>query len=123
LTVTAWVAVLATPQLLVMSLLFESDHWHAIRSADRTVWLAIIYMGPIMTALGYGMWYALIRKHPVSLVAPFLLALPVFSILGGVIFLVERLTMQIAAGGVVVTLGMAFILVERRPKPVPAEEA
>lgn len=116
LTVTAWVAVFATPQLLVMSLIFESGQWRAIQNADWIVWSAVLYMGLIMTALGYGLWYSLVRKHPVSLVAPFLLMLPVFSVLGGVVFLGERLSLQIAIGGVVVIAGVAFILLERPPR-------
>lgn len=116
LTVTAWVAVFATPQLFVMSLIFETGQWQAIQDANWVVWSAVIYMGLIMTALGYGLWYSLVRKHPVSLVAPFLLMLPVFSVLGGMVFLGERMTPQIAVGGLVVIAGVAFILLERGPK-------
>ena len=45
LTVTAWVAVFATPQLLGMSLIFEGDHWQTIQTANWIVWSAILYMG------------------------------------------------------------------------------
>ena len=76
-----------------------------------------------MTGLGYYLWYSLVRKHPVSMVAPFLLTLPVFSILGGVMFLGERLTTQIAGGGGIVILGVAFILLERPTTAAVAEEA
>lgn len=124
LTVTAWVAVFATPQLFVMSFLFEQGQVQAIRNSDWIVWTSVVYMGLIMTALGYGLWYSLVRKHPVSLVAPFLLMLPVFSVLGGLIFLGEKLTPQIAIGGAVVIAGVSFILLERAPKaPATSGEA
>ena len=113
-TVTAWVAVFATPQLFVMSLIFEDNHVAAIRGADWFVWSAVLYLGLVMTVAGYGMWYSLVRKHPVSLVAPFLLMLPVFSVAGGVLFLGERLTQQVMIGGAVVIAGVAFILIEQR---------
>ena len=122
LTVTAWVAVFATPQLFVMSLIFERDHLEAIESANWVVWTSILYMGLVMTGLGYSLWYSLVRKHPVGLIAPFLLTLPVFSILGGVVFLGERLTMQIAAGGAIVILGVAFILLQRPSTMAAAEK-
>lgn len=112
-TVTAWVSVFATPQLFVMSLIFEKNQMTAIKSADWFVWSAVVYLGLVMTVAGYGMWYSLVRKHPVSLVAPFLLMLPVFSVAGGVLFLGERLTMQVMIGGAVVIAGVAFILFER----------
>jgi len=123
LTVTAWVAVCAAPQLLVISLIFEDNHIAAIRSADWVVWGAVIYLGLIMTALGYAFWYSLIRRHPVSLVAPFLLLLPVFIVCGGVLFLGESLTSLILLGGVVVIAGVAFILFERAPAVAEAAEA
>ena len=124
LTVTTWVAVLATPQLFAASLAFESDHWQAIQNAGPAVWIAVLYMGLIMTAFGYWLWYTLVRKHPVSQIAPFLLLLPVFSVLGGMIFLNERLTLQIAIGGAIVIGGVAFILLEpQRHSDAETEQA
>jgi len=121
LTVTAWVAVFAAPQLLVMSLIFESGHIEAVRSAGLVVWAAVAYLGLIMTALGYGLWYSLIRRYPVSQVAPFLLLLPVCSVVGGVLFLGETLDWRTLLGGAIVIAGVAVIIVERPVKPVPTE--
>ena len=113
LTVTAWVAVWAAPQLFVMSFLIESDHLDAIRNADLIVWAAVLYLGLVMTGLGYGIWYTLVRRNPVSQVAPFLLLLPVFAVLGGVVFLGETLTIKVMIGGAIVISGVAFILFDR----------
>ncbi len=116
-TTLAWVAVFATPQLTAWSLVFESNHVEAIRSAGLVVWSAVIYLGLVMTALGYGMWYTLVRKHPISQIAPFLLLLPVTSVIGGIVFLGERLHFLAAIGGAIVVAGVAFILIERIPVP------
>lgn len=113
LTVTAWVAVMAAPQLFVMSFAIETGHWQAIVDADWVVWGAVLYLGLIMTAVGYGIWYTLVRRNPVSLVAPFLLLLPVFAVLGGFLFLGERLSPQVMIGGAIVIAGVAFILFDR----------
>ena len=112
LTLVAWVAVFAAPQLFFMSALIEENHIEAIRSAKLVVWGAVLYLGLVMTAFGYGLWYTLIRRHPVSLVAPFLLLLPVFSVLGGMFFLGETLTGLVWLGGLLVVAGVAFIVVE-----------
>ena len=40
--------------------------------------------------------------------------------LGGITLLGERLTPQIALGGLIAIAGVAFILVERPPAPAPA---
>lgn len=112
-TVTAWVAVWAVPQLFLMSFLFETGHRAAIASAGAIVWGAVAYLGLVMTAFGYGMWYTLIRRNPVSQAAPFLLLLPICTIAGGALFLGERLSLATALGGAVVLIGVALILSER----------
>ncbi len=114
LTLTAWMALFACGQLAIMSALFESDQLAAVRNAEPVVWAAVLYLGLIMTALGYGMWNSLIRTHPVGTVAPFLLLLPVFSLIGGVVFLGETLSLRTAIGGAIVIAGVATIQLEPR---------
>ncbi|WP_120499547.1 DMT family transporter [Roseovarius sp. EL26] len=113
LTVTAWIAVMAAPQLLIMSLIFETDHIAAVTSATWVVWGAAFYMGLIMTALGYGIWYTLVRRNPVGQVAPFLLLLPLFSVAGAVIFLGESLSLHVMIGGAIVIAGVAVIMFDK----------
>ena len=115
LTITAWTAVFATPQLFIMSLIFESDHANLILSADLSIWWAVLYLGLIMTALGYYFWNTLIRTYEIEKVAPFLLLLPVFSLLGGVIFLEELVSTVKILGGLIVILGVAFVSLEKKP--------
>ena len=63
LTVTAWTAVFAAPQLFVMSALFESGQVEAIQQAKPIVWVAVAYLGIVMTAFGYFLWNNLIRRQ------------------------------------------------------------
>ncbi len=114
-TMIAWIAIFATPQLFVFSLIFEDNHMQQIADADWVVWGAVVYMGVIMTALGYSIWYHLLGKFPVASVAPFLLLLPVFSIVASVVFLDETLTVHAIIGAIIVMAGLAFIVVERWP--------
>lgn len=116
LSVTAWVAVLATPQLLVMSLIFETGQVEAVKAAPPVVWLSVAYLGLIMTAFGYWLWNTLLRRHPVSQVAPFLLLLPLVSVMGGILFLGETLKWSSLIGGAVVLAGVASIVFERPAK-------
>ena len=110
LTVAAWVAVLACPQLFVMSLVFETGQIAAVQTAGWVVWSAVAYLGIIMTALGYYMWYTLIRRTPVSEAAPYLLTLPLFSILGGNFFLGETISEQTLIGGGIIVFGVSLIV-------------
>jgi O-acetylserine/cysteine efflux transporter len=69
-----------------------------------------------MTAVGYGAWYHLLGKYPVHQVAPFLLLLPVTTVLGGVFLLGEALTSRLVVGGLLAISGVAAInLLGRRP--------
>ena len=113
LTMVAWVAVFAAPQLFVFSLVLEDDHLAHLAAAGWVVWGTVLYMGIVMTALGYGLWYSLVGRFPLARVGPFLLLMPVFSVLGGVTLLDESLTLRVALGGAIVIVGVAVILVRR----------
>jgi len=112
LTVAAWISILAFPQLFIMSAIFETGQFQAIQSAGWVVWSTVAYLGLIMTALGYYMWYTLIRRTPVSEAAPYLLALPLFSMVGGWFFLGEIATTQTLLGGGIIISGIALIVFE-----------
>ena len=106
----AWVSVFAGPQMLAASLILESGHLSLLKNATLIGWGSVIYMGIVMTALGYGIWYHLLKKYDVNQVIPFLLLLPVTSILGAVLFLGERPSIRILIGGMVVITGVAVIV-------------
>lgn len=108
-TLIAWVAVWAAPQLFVASWLFEDGQIEAIKTAPPIVWAAISYLGLVMTALGYALWYHLLARHDVNQVMPFLLLLPVTAVAGGVLFLGETLTVTTVAGGLLAIGGVAII--------------
>ena len=106
------VALFAAPQLFIASWLFEADQVEQVRSASTSAWAAVVYLGLIMTALGYGLWYRLLGHYSVNQVMPFLLLLPVTSVAGGIFFLGESLTTKIALGGGLAILGVAMITLQ-----------
>ena len=112
--VTAWIAVFAAPQLFFMSAVFEDGQVETIRTANPLVWWTVLYLGLIMTCLGYYFWNTLIRHHDVSKVAPFLLLLPVFSVVGGNVFLGETITLEKFYGGATILFGIGVITMNAR---------
>jgi len=107
------VALFAAPQLFVASFIFERDQIAQIETASIGAWAAVAYLGLIMTALGYALWYHLLGRYSVNQVMPFLLLLPVSSVLGGIFFLGETLTTKIALGGCLAIFGVALITIQR----------
>jgi len=112
-----WLALLATPQLLLASLVLERGHWDALRSADWLGWGAVAYQAVIVVIVGYGLWYRLLRQYSVNQVMPFTLLVPLFGVLSGTVLLGETLTWNLAIGGLATVAGVAIIVI-RRPKLV-----
>ena len=108
----AWVSVFAAPQLFVASFIMEDQHWHHISHAGFAIWGAVAYLGIVMTALGYTCWYHVLGRYPASKAAPYLLLLPVFSTLGGWLFLGEPINPHILIGGAVIVFGVALLTVQ-----------
>jgi O-acetylserine/cysteine efflux transporter len=122
-TAIAWVSVFAAPQMFVASALVERGQFAALANAPLSVWATVLYLGLVMTALGYSCWYHVLGRYEVYRVAPFLLLTPVASVLGGWLLLGEAITSTILTGGAIVISGVALLVVERRPAvaaPMPA---
>ena len=117
-TLIAWVAVFASPQLFLTSWLIEDNQIEVLRHTGLIGWGVVVYMGLIMTALGYAIWYHVLGKFPVTQVGPFLLLLPVTSIAGSVLMLGERLNLWEMTGAGIVMLGVWFVTRQiRKPPP------
>jgi O-acetylserine/cysteine efflux transporter len=108
-----WMALFAAPMLYVASAALESGQVEAVRHADWTVGLAILYMAVPVTLIGYSLWYRLLRAHPVSRVMPFTLLVPVFGVISGMLVMGDRLTWPIVAGAALTICGVASIVLER----------
>ena len=110
-TILAWVAIMAAPQMFVASLLIEDGQWLAITTASFIDWSIILYLALIMTVLGYSVWYHLLSSVDVSKVSPFLMLLPITSIIAGIVLLDEKLTSSMILGGLLIMSGVASTLI------------
>ena len=108
----AWLAFFAGPQMFIASLLIENGHLESIRNATIIGWGTVIYLGVIMTAVGYGIWYHILKKYDINQVMPFLLLLPVSSIIGAVLFLGERPSLNTILGGTIIIIGVAVVILD-----------
>ena len=109
---TAWLGVMAGPQMLFASLLLDGNPLPAIIAAPLSAWLTVLYLGLVMTVIGYSAWYYVLARYPVPVVMPLLLLLPVAAILGAVTWLGEAPDVIVLAGGAVVIVGVAMVIIE-----------
>lgn len=109
LTMAGWIALFATPQVALGSLLFESGQWDAIKSAGLGGWGAVFYTALMSSIVAYGLWYRLLQKHPVSRVVPLSLLMPVFAVVLGIWLLGDPLGINKLMGGLMVVAGLAVI--------------
>jgi O-acetylserine/cysteine efflux transporter len=95
----------------------------ALANADIIGWGTVLYLGLVMTAFGYGLWFHLIGRHPVSHVMPFLLLLPVTASTGAILLLDEDPTASTLGGAALVLVGVGLILYRQMRKPIEAPAA
>lgn len=122
-TINAWMAAFAAPQLAVVSLLVEHDHLHDLGAAGWRGFGAVAYMAVAVTIVGYGLWYRMLARHAVNQVMPFTLLVPLIGVVSGVLLLGETLTWQTVVGGLATVAGVAIIVLRRprltEPQPQP----
>lgn len=119
----AWFSAFAGPQLLIASFIVEDGQWSAVQSASWGGWVAVAYLALIMTATGYALWFRLIGIYRMNQIIPFILLVPVTSIIGSVLFLGEHLTPYVLIGGAIVLASVGFIhlwKVKATTKPEPS---
>lgn len=81
-----WSSLVAPLPLLALSCLFAGPARMAqsLGSMDATAIFSILFQVYPTTLLGYAVWNGLLKKYPVSSVAPLTLFVPVFGMLGSV---------------------------------------
>ena len=115
---TAWIGVFSGPQMILGSFIIEESQLQSLAQASWIGWGVILYLAVIMTALGYGIWYRVLSRNPVSKVMPVMLLLPVFTIISSMLLLGERPATIIFFGGAVVIGGVSLTVLAKDPKLV-----
>ncbi|WP_163558752.1 EamA family transporter [Halomonas sp. NO4] len=118
-----WVALFAVPQVGLGSWWFEQGQLAALAQAGWLGWGAVFYTAVMSSIAAYGLWYGLLRRHPVNRLAPLSLLVPVGAVLLGALLLGETLDPHKLTGGALVIAGVALIVVRlRRRASAPAAD-
>jgi O-acetylserine/cysteine efflux transporter len=117
LSLNGWVALLAAPQLMLLSWAVEDGQLAALAAADWRLWASLAFQALLVTIFGYAVWYRMMRRFSVNQVMPFTLLVPLFGVLSGVGVFGDRLTWPMLVGGLCTIVGVAIIVI-RRPRVI-----
>jgi O-acetylserine/cysteine efflux transporter len=106
----AWLAWASLPFLLPWSLLIEDGQLESLRQAGATGWGALLYSAVLASLFAHTAYFALVRRYPVSSVAPVTVLAPLFSVLFSVLLLGDRLDWRMVVGGLMTLSGVAVIV-------------
>ncbi len=108
-----WIAILAAPQLLVVSYAIEGDRWPGPAEIGWGGAFALAYQAILVAAFSYWIWYNLMRRYPVNQVMPFMLLQPLIGAASGVVFRNEEISLPMVIGGIGILIGVAIIIIRR----------
>lgn len=112
-----YIALLAAPQLLLLSFLIEGNQWPQVLEIAWQGWAALLFQSIVVAIFSYIIWYNLMRRYPVNMVMPFTLLLPMIGVISGHLILDEVVTWQMILGGIATVAGVAIVVI-RRPAVV-----
>jgi O-acetylserine/cysteine efflux transporter len=120
-----WTALIGLLPLLGLSVVFEPDGFNALREASWIGWGGAVYAALFSSLLGHGLYYALVQRHPIAQVTPWLLLTPVLAVVLGLLFYGDQPGPQLWIGGAMVLGGVLLIALRAlaRARSMPPAEA
>lgn len=111
-----WMAALSIPALFAISLWLEPGALADLPNASARAWLGVVYAAMAASLLGHGLYYGLVQRHPVALMMPWLLLVPVLAVALGVLFWGDKPGLRVWIGGAMVLGGVLIIALRQRLK-------
>jgi O-acetylserine/cysteine efflux transporter len=102
-------ALMAIPQLILATAIFETGQWQSITSAGSIEWATLAFVGFVGFYLAYIAWFSLLRRCRMDEAAPFVLLMTPIGLLTAVIVLGERMSGAQLLGAAVLLLGLAIV--------------
>lgn len=112
----AWIALVAAPSLLGLSLIFEKDQLAILQASQLTDYWTPVYSAIAASIVGHGIVYHLLGRHPVSVVTPVMLMAPIFATIFGIVLFGDTLGAKMIIGGILTLTGI--ILTSINPEAI-----
>jgi O-acetylserine/cysteine efflux transporter len=110
----AWFSWVSVPVLLVLSLVIERPTFEHLTQVSAGAWAALAFTTIGASLIAHTGFYHLVRRYPVTSVAPLTILSPLFSMLFGVLLLHDQLSTRILMGGACTLLGVVIITLRER---------
>jgi len=114
-TLTAGIALNATPQALIASIFLEHGQIEAITSASLGLWALFLVFAIGGFVMAYSLWYGLLRRYRVDQVIPFTLLMPIAGVVSGGAILGESVSLTELLGGIVILIGLSVVIWSKSP--------
>ncbi len=118
-TLTAWMALFAAPMQFGASLVLERGQREAFLHASWPAWGGVLYMAIMVGIVSYLAWLWLLRRHPINVVMPFTLLVPVFGAAFSIWLRGEPATWNLLVGGALTVAGVGIIVLRRPGTAAP----
>lgn len=112
----AWTAILSLPLLFTLSLILEGGQLESIRTAQPLHWASVAFTAIGASVAGHGLFYYMAQRHPISTIMPYMLMMPVFAVMFGVLVWGDRPGWRLLVGGCLVLTGILLITLRTRRK-------
>jgi O-acetylserine/cysteine efflux transporter len=110
----AWLAWGSVPLLLPLSLLVEDGQLASLGTAGTVGWGALLYSALLASLVAHTSYFALIRRYPVTSIAPVTVLTPLFSVFFSVLLLGDVLDARMVVGGLLTLSGVTVIVLRER---------
>lgn len=110
----AWFSWVSVPVLLVLSLVIERPTFELLTNVSAGSWAALAFTTIGASLIAHTGFYHLVRRYPVTSVAPLTILSPLFSVLFGMLLLNDQLSTRIYIGGACTLLGVVIITLRER---------
>ena len=107
----AWIALVAVPSLLILSLIFENGQTEALKRSHPLDFWTPLYSAVGASVIGHGIVYRMLGKYPVSKVTPLLLPAPVLASVLGILLFHDTLGWKLIVGGLLTLLGTFTVII------------
>jgi drug/metabolite transporter (DMT)-like permease len=112
----AWVGASAVIPLAIISLLTEKNQVGSAITGGWALVAAIIFSAIVVTILGHGIYYRLVRKYDASLIAPLMIMNPMLTVVFGVLITEDVMDLQMTVGMIIALLGVVLCTVQTAPR-------